>query len=53
VEAVSSLRLLPRRGEELIATWLGEDRENWTVFLLTLAVPWQERPGIWSAQTPE
>src|SRR5918994_7012744 len=39
--------------EELVATWLGEDRENWPVFQLTLVDPWQERPGIWSEETPE
>jgi hypothetical protein len=39
--------------EELVATWLGEDRENWPVFCLTLIDPWQERPGIWSEATPE
>ena len=38
---------------ELLATWLGEDRENWPVFCLTLVDPWQERPGIWSEETPE
>ena len=39
--------------EELVATWLGEDLENWPVFRLTLTDPWQERPGIWSEETPE
>jgi hypothetical protein len=39
--------------EELVATWLGEDPENWPVFRLTLIDPWQERPGIWSEETPE
>jgi hypothetical protein len=39
--------------EELVATWLGEDRENWPVFLLTLVDPWQERPGVWSEPAPE
>src|SRR5918994_421073 len=39
--------------EELVATWLGEDPENWPVFRLTLLDPWQERPGIWSEETPE
>ncbi len=39
--------------EELVATWLGEDRENWPVFCLTLVDPWQERPGIWSEETPD
>jgi hypothetical protein len=38
--------------EELIAIWLGEDRENWPVFCLTLVDPWQERPGIWSEKSP-
>jgi hypothetical protein len=39
--------------EELVAIWLGEDRENWPVFCLTLVDPWQEHPGIWSEQSPE
>ncbi len=39
--------------EELLATWLGEDRENGPVFQRTLLAPWQERPGIWSEDTPE
>jgi hypothetical protein len=39
--------------EELVATWLGEDRENWPVLCLTLVDPWQERPGICSEETPE
>jgi hypothetical protein len=39
--------------EELLATWLGEDRENGLVLQLTLVAPWQERPGIWSEDTPE
>jgi len=39
--------------EELVATWLGEDRENWPVFCLTLVDPWQERPSIWSEDTPD
>lgn len=39
--------------EELLAAWLSEDRENWPVLRLTLIDPWQERPGIWSEQTPE
>ena len=38
---------------ELVATWLGEDPENWSVLRLTLIDPWQERPGIWSEDTPE
>jgi hypothetical protein len=38
---------------ELVATWLGEDPENWPVFRLTFIDPWQERPGIWSEETPE
>ena len=37
----------------LVATWLGEDPENWPVLRLTLIDPWQERPGIWSEETPE
>ena len=39
--------------EELLATWLGEDPENGPVFQRTLVAPWQERPGIWSEDTPE
>ncbi|MDF3043083.1 MAG: hypothetical protein K0Q71_5789 [Thermomicrobiales bacterium] len=39
--------------EELLATWLGEDPENGPVFQRTLLAPWQERPGIWSEDTPE
>jgi hypothetical protein len=39
--------------EELVATWLGEDPEHGPVFQLTLVAPWQERPGIWSEDTPE
>lgn len=39
--------------EELLAAWIGEDRENWPVLRLTLFDPWQERPGIWSEHTPE
>jgi hypothetical protein len=39
--------------EELVDPWLGEDRENWPVFLLTLVDPWQERPSIWSEDAPE
>jgi hypothetical protein len=39
--------------EELVATWLGEDRENWPVFLLTVVDPWQERSGIWSEEAPD
>ena len=38
---------------ELVATWLGEDPENWSVLRLTLIDPWQERPGIWSEDAPE
>jgi hypothetical protein len=38
---------------ELVATWRGEDRENWLVFCLNLVDPWQERPGIWSEETPD
>ena len=37
----------------LVASWLGEDPENWPVFRLTLIDPWQERPGVWSEETPE
>ena len=39
--------------EQLVATWLGEDPENGPVFQRTLVAPWQERPGIWSEDTPE
>jgi hypothetical protein len=39
--------------EELIATWLGEDPENWPVLRLTLIDPWKELAGIWSADAPE
>jgi hypothetical protein len=39
--------------EELLATWLGEDRDHGPVLQRTLVAPWQERPGIWSEDTPE
>ena len=39
--------------EELLAAWLGEDHEHGPVFQMTLIDPWRERPGIWSADTPE
>jgi hypothetical protein len=39
--------------ENLLASWLGEDPENGPVFHLTLVDPWQERPGVWSEETPE
>ena len=39
--------------EELLAAWLGEDRENGPDLRLTLIDPWRERPGIWSEDTPE
>jgi hypothetical protein len=39
--------------EELVATWLGEDRENRPVVRLTLIDPWKELAGIWNADTPE
>jgi hypothetical protein len=39
--------------EGLVATWLGEDRENWPVLRLTLIDPWKDLAGIWSADTPE
>lgn len=38
---------------EQVAAWIAEDRENWPVFRLTLIDPWQERPGLWSDETPE
>jgi hypothetical protein len=36
----------------LVASWLGEDPENWPVFRLTLIDAWQERPGVWSEEAP-
>jgi hypothetical protein len=39
--------------EDLVATWLGEDREHGPVLQRTRLAPWQERPGIWSEDTPE
>ena len=39
--------------EDLLVTWLSEDRENWPVLCLTVIDPWQERPGIWHESTPE
>jgi hypothetical protein len=39
--------------EDLLATWLSEDRENWSVLCLTVIGQWKERPGIWSEETPE
>jgi hypothetical protein len=39
--------------EEGLAGWLGEDPEHWPRFRRTLIDPWQERLGIWSADTPE
>ena len=39
--------------ENLMTNWLGEDPENWPVLHLSLIDPWQERPGIWSEETPE
>jgi len=39
--------------ENLLASWLGEDPENWSVLHLSLINPWQERPGVWSEETPE
>ena len=39
--------------EELVATWLGEDPENWPVLRLTLIDPWKELAGIWQENTPE
>ena len=39
--------------ENLMASWLGEDPEDWPVLRLSLLDPWQERPGIWSEETPE
>ena len=37
----------------LVASWLSEDPENWPVLRLSLIDPWQERPGVWSEDTPE
>ena len=37
----------------LLATWLGEDPEHWPLRRRRLIDPWQERPGLWSADTPE
>ena len=37
----------------LVASWLSEDPENWPVLRLSLIDPWQERPGVWSEETPE
>jgi hypothetical protein len=39
--------------QDLVVGWLEEDPENWPVFRLTLIDHWQERPGIWSEETPE
>ena len=39
--------------KQLLASWLGEDRENWPVLQLTLIDPWQEPPDIWSEQAPD
>jgi hypothetical protein len=39
--------------EEQVATWLGEDPENWPMLRLTVIDPWKELAGIWSADTPE
>jgi hypothetical protein len=36
-----------------LASWLGEDPENWPVLRLTLITPWQESSGSSSADTPE
>jgi hypothetical protein len=41
------------RLEELVARWLGEDSDHWPLFRRTVIHPWQERAGIWSADTPE
>ena len=38
--------------EELLAAWLTEDREHWSVVRLSLIDPWQERTGIRLANTP-
>ena len=39
--------------EDLVATWLSEDPQNGQLLQRTLLAPWQERPGIWSEDTPE
>ena len=39
--------------EERLAGWLRDDPDHWPLFQLTVIDPWQERPGIWSADTPE
>jgi hypothetical protein len=39
--------------ENLRAAWLAEDPENWPLLRLSLIDPWQERPGVWSEETPE
>ena len=36
-----------------MTTSLEEDPENWPVSCLPLIEPWQERPGVWSEETPE
>ena len=41
-----------RNLEELVATWLGEDPENWPVLRLSLIDPWQDLASVWSADTP-
>ena len=41
------------RLEQQVANWISEDRENWPVVRLALIEPWLERPGSWSAHTPE
>ena len=37
----------------LMGSWLAEDPENWPILRLSLIDPWQERPGVWSEETPE
>ena len=39
--------------EERLAGWLSENPRHWPQFRITVIDPWQERPGIWSADTPE
>ena len=36
----------------LLSSWLGEDPENRPVLRLSQIDPWQERPGVWSEETP-
>jgi hypothetical protein len=54
LSVVNDMREASDQGlEELVATWLGEDPENWPVLRMTVIEAWQELAGIWSADTPE